>query len=50
MSLRLDIPREEALLRATEIVIAGWRSFDQARAIEPPIDDRLKVLLEAALA
>jgi len=49
MSLRLDIPREEALLRATEIVIAGWRSFDQARAVEPPIDDRLKTLLEAAL-
>ena len=49
MSLRLDIPREEALLRATEIVIAGWRSFDQARAIEPEIDDRLKELLEASL-
>jgi aromatic-L-amino-acid decarboxylase len=49
VSLRLDIPREEALLRATEIVIAGWRSFDKARAIEPEIDDRLKELLEAAL-
>jgi aromatic-L-amino-acid decarboxylase len=49
VSLRLDIPREEALLRATEIVIAGWRSFDQARAIEPEIDDRLKELLEASL-
>lgn len=49
MSLRLDIPREQALLRAAEIVIEGWRSFDHARAVEPPIDDYLKALLEAPL-
>ncbi len=49
MSLRLDVPREQALDRAAEIVAAGWRSFDQARSIEPPIDDRLKALLGAAL-
>ncbi len=49
MSLRLDVPREVALQRAAEIVTEGWRSFDLARADEPPIDDRLKELLEAAL-
>src|SRR5207344_1014831 len=49
VSLRLDVPREQALDRAAEIVAEGWRSFDQARATEPPIDDRLKELLAAAL-
>ena len=49
MSLRLDVTREQALERAAEIVAEGWASFDPARANEPPIDDRLKVLLEAAL-
>ena len=49
VSLRLDVTREQALERAAEIVAEGWSSFDQARASEPPIDDRLKVLLEAAL-
>ena len=49
MTLRLDIPREQALDRAAEIVAEAWRSFDQARPTEPPINDRLKVLLEAAL-
>jgi aromatic-L-amino-acid decarboxylase len=49
VSLRLDVTREQALERAAEIVAEGWASFDHARANEPPIDDRLKVLLEAAL-
>jgi aromatic-L-amino-acid decarboxylase len=49
VSLRLDVPREQALDRAAEIVAEAWRSFDQARATEPAIDDRLQVLLEAAL-
>jgi len=49
VSLRLDVPREQALDRAAEIVVEAWRSFDQARPTEPPINDRLKVLLEAAL-
>jgi aromatic-L-amino-acid/L-tryptophan decarboxylase len=49
VSLRLDVPREQALDRAAEIVAEAWRSFDQARATEPAIDDRLRVLLEAAL-
>ena len=49
MSLRLDVPREQALERAAEIVAAAWRSFDQARPKEPQINDRLRTLLEAAL-
>ena len=49
MSLRLDVPREQALGRAVDIVLQGWRSFDHARETEPPIDDRLKELLDAAL-
>jgi aromatic-L-amino-acid decarboxylase len=49
VSLRLDVPREQALAHAAEIVAEAWRSFDQARATEPPINDRLRVLLEAAL-
>ncbi len=49
MTLRLDVPREQALARAAEIVIEGWRSFDHARETEPPIDDRLRTLLAAPL-
>jgi len=49
VSLRLDVPREQALGRAVDIVLQGWRSFDHARETEPPIDDRLKELLDAAL-
>ena len=49
MTLSLDIPREEALERAVDIVTQAWRSFDHARETEPPIDDRLRELLEAAL-
>ena len=39
----------EALDRAAEIVVEAWHSFDQARSTEPPIDDRLKILLKTAL-
>ncbi len=47
--MRLDIPREEALAHAAEIVTLAWRSFDRARESDPPIDDRLRELLAAAL-
>ena len=50
MSLRLDVPREQALERAAEIVAEAWRSFDHARADEPPIDDRLRALLDGGAA
>lgn len=47
--LRLDVPREEALERATAIVAAAWRSFDRARPAEPPIDERVRELLQQGL-
>jgi aromatic-L-amino-acid/L-tryptophan decarboxylase len=49
VTLRLDVPREVALERAADIVTQAWRSFDQARETEPPIDAHLRELLEAAL-
>ena len=49
MSLRLDVPRMQALDRAAEIVVEAWHSFDQARPTEPPINDGLKILLQTAL-
>ena len=50
VTLRLDVPREQALTRAAEIVAEAWRSFDRARPSEPPIDDRLRLLLESRVA
>jgi aromatic-L-amino-acid decarboxylase len=47
--LRLDISREEALARATEIVAEAWRSFDRARPDQPPIDARILELLAERL-
>jgi aromatic-L-amino-acid decarboxylase len=49
VSLRLDVSREQALERAVDIVLRGWRSFDHARELQPPIDDHLRELLHAAL-
>src|SRR5262245_44360844 len=43
--LKLDASREEVIARAAEIVLAGWRSFDQARPSEPPLDDEIDRLL-----
>ncbi len=48
-SLRLDIPRHEALRHATELVAQAWRSFDRFRPEEPPLDERVRALLHAAL-
>jgi aromatic-L-amino-acid/L-tryptophan decarboxylase len=47
--LRLDAPREEALEHAAKLVAEAWRSFDRPRPEEPPLDERLRALLEAAL-
>jgi aromatic-L-amino-acid decarboxylase len=43
--LRLDASREEVIIRAAEIVLAAWRSFDRARHSEPPLDERFDALL-----
>jgi len=47
--LRLDVPREEALEHAAKLVAEAWRSFDRARPEEPPLDERIKMLLGNAL-
>ena len=47
--LRLDAPREEALEHAARLVVEAWRSFDSFRPEEPPLDERVRRLLERAL-
>jgi aromatic-L-amino-acid decarboxylase len=47
--LRLDAPRDEALEHAAKLVAEAWRSFDRARPQEPPLDERLRSLLQAGL-
>ena len=48
-SLQLDASRAEIIARAGEIVLDGWRSFDQARASEPALDADFDTLLELPL-
>ncbi len=47
--LRLDVPREEALARAAELIGAAWRSFDQFRPGQPPIGERMRALTSLGL-
>jgi aromatic-L-amino-acid/L-tryptophan decarboxylase len=47
--LRLDAPREEALEHAAKLVAEAWRSFDRPRPEEPPLDERLRALLQSRL-
>ena len=47
--LRLSAPREEVLAHATKLVEEAWRSFDRYRPEEPPLDERVRGLLGAAL-
>ena len=47
--LRLDASREEALEHAARLVVDAWRSFDRFRPEEPPLDERVRRLLEAGL-
>ncbi|HET6714171.1 MAG TPA: aminotransferase class V-fold PLP-dependent enzyme [Actinomycetota bacterium] len=47
--LRLDAPRDEALEHAARLVAEAWRSFDRFRPEEPPLDDRVRRLLQRAL-
>ncbi len=44
--LRLDAPREEALEHAARLVAEAWRSFDRFRPEEPPLDERVRRLLQ----
>ena len=45
--LRLDAPREEALRHAAKLVAEAWASFDRFRPEEPPLDERVRRLLQA---
>jgi aromatic-L-amino-acid/L-tryptophan decarboxylase len=47
--LRLDAPREEALEHVAKLVAEAWRSFDRPRPEEPPLDERLRAILQASL-
>src|ERR1700693_3329785 len=47
--LRLSAPREEVLAHATKLVEEAWRSSDRYRPEEPPLDERVRGLLGAAL-
>ena len=47
--LRLDATREEALARATQLVVEAWGSFDRFRAEEPSLDPRVRDLIDAGL-
>jgi aromatic-L-amino-acid/L-tryptophan decarboxylase len=47
--LRLDAPREEALEHAAKLVAEAWRSFDRPRPEEPPLDERIRRLLQGPL-
>ena len=47
--LALDAPREEVLERALHLISDAWRSFDHYRSEEPPLDERVRALLDARL-
>ena len=47
--LRLDAPREEVLEHAVKLVADAWQSFDRYRPEEPPLDERVRRLLETEL-
>src|SRR3954468_23543083 len=49
IALRLDASRDELLATAAAIVGEAWRSFDQARPNQPPVDARLQALLAEPL-
>ena len=47
--LRLDAPREEVLEHAVKLVAEAWQSFDRYRPEEPPLDERVRRLLQTEL-
>ncbi len=48
-SLQLDVSREEALAKATELIAAAWRSFDHFRPGQPPVGARMQALTALGL-
>ena len=49
MTLSLAADRDAMLARTGELITKAWRSFDQSRPDQPPIDDRLRELLREAM-
>jgi len=47
--LSLDIGRDEALSSAVAIVSDAWRGFDHFRVGQPPVDEKLRELLQRPL-
>ena len=47
--LQLDVSREVALARATELITEAWRSFDQFRSGQPPVGERMRALTALGL-
>ena len=47
--LRLHAPRAEVLAHAARLMEEAWRSFDQARPGQPPIDRELRALFSSGL-
>ena len=49
-ALRLDIPREEAIARAADLIAEAWRSFDRFRPGQPTIGHRVRELTALGLS
>src|SRR4030095_13425747 len=47
--LRRDARREEGLEHAAKLVAEAWQSFDRYRPEEPPLDERVRRLLQSEL-
>src|SRR5918996_1582158 len=47
--LRLDAPRDEALEQVEKLVAEVWRSFNRRRPEDPPLDERLRAILQSGL-
>ena len=47
--LQLDVSREAALAKATELIAEAWHSFDQFRPGQPPVGERMRALTALGL-
>lgn len=47
--LQLDVSREAALAKATELIGEAWRSFDHFRPGQPPVGERMRALTALGL-
>ena len=49
LGLRLDVGRDDALARADSVIREAWRGFDHFRVGQPPVDTRLRDILDEGL-